>query len=59
MRIRVINQSIGFRSHFNIAPGSKNLVIVAHERVIDQKKGFVRSPDRNLFEVRKIRDDPP
>ncbi|MEN6395198.1 MAG: SOS response-associated peptidase [Methanoregula sp.] len=32
-RFRVIDPSIGFRSHFNIAPGSTNPVIVAHERV--------------------------
>lgn len=31
-RFRVIDPSIGFRSHFNIAPGSTNPVIVAHER---------------------------
>ncbi len=31
-RFRVIDPSIGFRSHFNIAPGSMNPVIVAHER---------------------------
>src|SRR5208337_670884 len=31
-RFRVIDPTIGFRSHFNIAPGSTNLVIVAHER---------------------------
>jgi putative SOS response-associated peptidase YedK len=32
-RFRVIDPSIGFRSHFNIAPGSTNPVIVQHERV--------------------------
>jgi putative SOS response-associated peptidase YedK len=32
-RFRVIDPSIGFRSHFNIAPGSTNPVIVIHERV--------------------------
>jgi hypothetical protein len=32
-RFRVIDPSIGFRSHFNIAPGSMNPVIVQHERV--------------------------
>jgi putative SOS response-associated peptidase YedK len=32
-RFRVIDPSIGFRSHFNIAPGSTNPVIVRHERV--------------------------
>jgi putative SOS response-associated peptidase YedK len=31
-RFRVIDPTIGFRSHFNIAPGSTNPVIVAHER---------------------------
>ena len=31
-RFRVIDPMIGFRSHFNIAPGSTNPVIVAHER---------------------------
>ncbi|WP_292368991.1 SOS response-associated peptidase [Methanoregula sp. UBA64] len=31
-RFRVMDPSIGFRSHFNIAPGSTNPVIVAHER---------------------------
>ena len=31
-RFRVIDPAIGFRSHFNIAPGSTNPVIVAHER---------------------------
>ena len=31
-RFRVIDPSIGFRSHFNIAPGSTNPVIVVHER---------------------------
>jgi putative SOS response-associated peptidase YedK len=32
-RFRVIDPSIGFRSHFNIAPGSTNPIIVRHERV--------------------------
>ena len=32
-RFRVTDPSIGFRSHFNIAPGSTNPVIVMHERV--------------------------
>jgi putative SOS response-associated peptidase YedK len=32
-RFRVIDPSIGFRSHFNIAPSSMNPVIVRHERV--------------------------
>lgn len=32
-RFRVIDPAIGFRSHFNIAPGSTNPVIVMHERV--------------------------
>jgi len=32
-RFRVIDPSLGFRSHFNIAPGSTNPVIVMHERV--------------------------
>jgi putative SOS response-associated peptidase YedK len=32
-RFRVIDPSIGFRSHFNIAPGSTNPVLVRHERV--------------------------
>ena len=32
-RFRVIDPSIGFRSHFNIAPGSTNPVITMHERV--------------------------
>jgi putative SOS response-associated peptidase YedK len=31
-RFRIIDPTIGFRSHFNIAPGSTNPVIVAHER---------------------------
>jgi len=31
-RFRVFNPSIGFRSHFNIAPGSMNPVIVQHDR---------------------------
>jgi len=31
-RFRVFNPSIGFRSHFNITPGSMNPVIVQHER---------------------------
>jgi putative SOS response-associated peptidase YedK len=31
-RFRIFNPSIGFRSHFNIAPGSMNPVIVQHER---------------------------
>ncbi len=31
-RFRVLDPAIGFRSHFNIAPGSTNPVIVAHER---------------------------
>jgi len=31
-RFRVIDPMIGFRSHFNIAPGSTNPVIVVHER---------------------------
>ncbi len=31
-RFRVIDPTIGFRSHFNIAPGSTNPVIVVHER---------------------------
>ncbi|MGA2698719.1 MAG: SOS response-associated peptidase [Methanoregula sp.] len=31
-RFRVIDPAIGFRSHFNIAPGSTNPVIVVHER---------------------------
>jgi putative SOS response-associated peptidase YedK len=31
-RFRIIDPAIGFRSHFNIAPGSTNPVIVAHER---------------------------
>ena len=31
-RFRVIDPAIGFRSHFNIAPGSMNPVIVVHER---------------------------
>jgi putative SOS response-associated peptidase YedK len=31
-RFRVIDPVIGFRSHFNIAPGSTNPVIVVHER---------------------------
>jgi putative SOS response-associated peptidase YedK len=32
-RFRVIDPSIGFRSHFNIAPGSTNPIILMHERV--------------------------
>jgi len=32
-RFRVIDPTIGFRSHFNIAPGSTNPVITMHERV--------------------------
>jgi hypothetical protein len=40
MRVRVINQSIGFRSHFNIASGRTNPVIVAHEGVIEQVTGL-------------------
>src|SRR5208283_551282 len=31
-RFRGIDPMIGFRSHFNIAPGSTNPVIVVHER---------------------------
>jgi putative SOS response-associated peptidase YedK len=31
-RFRVIDPMLGFRSHFNIAPGSTNPVIVRHER---------------------------
>ena len=31
-RFRVIDPAIGFRSHFNIASGSMNLVIMVHER---------------------------
>jgi putative SOS response-associated peptidase YedK len=31
-RFRIIDPTIGFRSHFNIAPGSTNPVIVVHER---------------------------
>jgi len=31
-RFRVIDPTIGFRSHFNIAPGSTNPVIMVHER---------------------------
>jgi len=31
-RFRVIDPSVGFRSHFNIAPGSTNPVITMHER---------------------------
>ena len=31
-RFRVIDPTLGFRSHFNIAPGSTNPVIVQHER---------------------------
>jgi putative SOS response-associated peptidase YedK len=31
-RFRLLDPTIGFRSHFNIAPGSTNPVIVAHER---------------------------
>jgi putative SOS response-associated peptidase YedK len=31
-RFRVIDPTIGFRSHFNIAPGSTNPVITVHER---------------------------
>jgi putative SOS response-associated peptidase YedK len=31
-RFRIIDPALGFRSHFNIAPGSKNPVIVRHER---------------------------
>ncbi|MGA9621075.1 SOS response-associated peptidase [Methanoregula sp.] len=31
-RFRVLDPTIGFRSHFNIAPGSTNPVIVVHER---------------------------
>ncbi len=31
-RFRVIDPAIGFRSHFSIAPGSTNPVIVVHER---------------------------
>ncbi len=31
-RFRIIDPTIGFRSHFNIALGSTNPVIVAHER---------------------------
>ena len=32
-RFKVIDPTIGFRSHFTIAPGSTNPVIVMHERV--------------------------
>jgi len=32
-RFRVIDPSLGFRSHFNIAPGSTNPIITMHERV--------------------------
>jgi putative SOS response-associated peptidase YedK len=32
-RFRVNDPSLGFRSHFNIAPGSTNPVITMHERV--------------------------
>lgn len=31
-RFRLLDPTLGFRSHFNIAPGSSNPVIVAHER---------------------------
>jgi putative SOS response-associated peptidase YedK len=31
-RFRVFNPSFGFRSQFNIAPGSMNPIIVQHER---------------------------
>jgi len=31
-RFRIIDPTLGFRSHFNIAPGSTNPVIVKHER---------------------------
>ncbi|MGA2105909.1 SOS response-associated peptidase [Methanoregula sp.] len=31
-RFRLLDPTLGFRSHFNIAPGSTNPVIVAHER---------------------------
>src|SRR5208337_5568948 len=31
-RFRVIDPNIGFRSHFNIAPGSTNPVIIVGER---------------------------
>ena len=31
-RFRVIDPTLGFRSHFNIAPGSTNPVIIRHER---------------------------
>ena len=31
-RFRVVDPAIGFRSHFNIAPGSQNPVIISHVR---------------------------
>ena len=31
-RFRILDPTLGIRSHFNIAPGSTNPVIVAHER---------------------------
>ncbi len=31
-RFRVIDPAIGFRSHFNVAPGSRNPVIAVHDR---------------------------
>ena len=31
-RFRILDPTIGFRSHFNIAPGTTNPVIVAHDR---------------------------
>jgi len=32
-RFRIFDPSIGFRSHFNIAPGSTNPVIIQHEHI--------------------------
>jgi len=54
-RFRVIDPMIGFRSHFNIARGSTNPAIVAHERAeaVMMQWGLVPNWTRDIKEARR------
>jgi putative SOS response-associated peptidase YedK len=54
-RFRVIDPMIGFRSHFNIAPGSTNPAIVVHERAeaVMMQWGLVPHWTRDIKEARR------
>ncbi len=54
-RFRLLDPTLGFRSHFNIAPGSTNPVIVAHERaeVVMMQWGLVPHWAKDITETHR------